>query len=84
MKYKNPDVGKMPRTAQELREHPLVDDLCHDGEVWDCWLVKGWCFDHTCHTSVCTTLKDVLNDFRYVQPCGDGCYRCDPDFKEQN
>lgn len=54
---------KTPRTQNDIRNDPRVEDLAHDGEVWDCLLKDGFKFDGERRISV-GTIASICSDFR--------------------
>ena len=56
---------KNPRTKNEIRNDPRVQDLDFDGEVWDAYLRVGFAFDGERRISV-GTIGSISSDMRTV------------------
>ena len=57
---------KNPRTKTDLRNDPRVQDLDHDGEVWDCLLKPGFAFDGERRISV-GSIASICSDMTTIQ-----------------
>jgi hypothetical protein len=56
---------KNPRTQNEIRNDPRVEDLSFDGEVWDVFLRAGFAFDGERRISV-GTIGSIGSDMRTI------------------
>ena len=66
------------KQLEELLRDTRIADLSHDGEVWDCLLKVGFCFDQGRHISLERTLKAMKQQLREVEACD--CEDCSPDY----